>query len=116
MFKFEELNVYKEALEFVNLVYDLTKSWPESETFGLADQFRRAAVSITLNIAEGTSRTRKDFGHFIATARGSTYESVAVATIAHKRGYLTRKEYDSVYEYCTKLAKMLSALKSALFK
>jgi four helix bundle protein len=58
-FKFEDLHVYQEALVFVDFVYGLTKSWPEDEIFGLTNQFRRAAVSIVLNIAEGTSRIKK---------------------------------------------------------
>ncbi|KKQ92728.1 MAG: hypothetical protein UU16_C0023G0007 [Candidatus Woesebacteria bacterium GW2011_GWA2_40_7] len=63
-FKFEELHVYQEALDFVDFVYDLTKGWPKDEIFGLTNQARRAVVLIVLNIAESTSRTTKDFRHF----------------------------------------------------
>lgn len=64
MFNFEKLKVYEEALILATDVYKLTKSFPKSETFGITSQLRRASVSISLNIAEGTSRTKKDFRHF----------------------------------------------------
>ncbi len=58
---FERLHVYHESIEFVDAVYTIVRSWPKEELFGLADQFKRAAVSIALNIAEGSSRSKKIF-------------------------------------------------------
>jgi len=57
-FNFGKLDVYNKANEFVNDIYLLTKTFPEDEMFGLASQLRRAAVSISLNIAEGSARTK----------------------------------------------------------
>lgn len=57
-FSFEKLNVYNKTNEFVNDIYLLTKSFPRDEMFGLTNQLRRAAVSIPVNIAEGSARTR----------------------------------------------------------
>lgn len=54
MFKFEELRVYQESLQLTNVIYEITSKWPKREMFGLVDQFRRAAVSVSLNIAEGS--------------------------------------------------------------
>ena len=53
MFSFEKLNVYQASLDLVNDIYSLSQDWPKSEIFGLTGQIRRAAVSISLNIAEG---------------------------------------------------------------
>lgn len=114
MFKFEELNVYQETLKFIDLIYSLTQNWPKDEMFGLTSQLRRAAVSIALNISEGSSRTRKDFQHFLSLSRGSCFESVAILTIAYKRGYINEEEFNNAYKFCSKLAKMISGLKTSL--
>ena len=114
MFKFEELNVYRESIKFVDLIYETTKQWPSSEKYVLVDQLIRAAISIVLNIAEGTSRTRKDFQHFLSTARGSVYECVAIVTLAFNRKYITKEKFEIIYEHSSKLARMLTALKKSL--
>lgn len=114
MFKFEELRVYKEAIEFANLVYTITKDWPKQETYSLIDQLRRAAISIALNIAEGSSRTKIDFNHFLSLARGSCYECVAILTIARDQGYIDKIRYGEVYEKGEKIARMISALKISI--
>jgi four helix bundle protein len=56
MFNFEKLDVWKKAIDFADLVYSHTRNFPGDERFGLTTQMRRAAVSISSNIAEGTSR------------------------------------------------------------
>lgn len=56
-FKFEDLQVYQKALDFVDIAYNITKKFPEIERYGLTSQFIRAAVSIALNIAEGSGDT-----------------------------------------------------------
>ena len=114
MFKFEDLRVYQESLLFIDSIYVVTRKWPKEELFGLISQLRRAAVSISLNIAEGTSRTKKDFRHFLDMARGSCYECASIILIARKRGYLDENEFNELYNLCQKLAKMISALKSSL--
>jgi four helix bundle protein len=95
MFRFEELNVYKDALDLANWMYKITANWPKSELFGLTDQLKRAAVSVGLNIAEGTSRSQRDFGHFWDIARGSCYECVAIANIAKANNLLSSNDYSN---------------------
>lgn len=114
MFKFEELRVYQQALAFNEVVYDLSKSFPKDEMFGLTNQLRRAAVSIVLNIAEGTSRTKKDFRYFLDLARGSCYECIAILTIAKNRKYISSSEFSNCYEECNIITKMINALKTSL--
>lgn len=114
MFKFEELNTYQESLKFVDYIYQLTTKWPKDEMFGLTNQLRRPSVSIALNIAEGSSRTKKDFRHFLDLSRGSCFECVAILKIALNRRYITQAEYEKCYEECTKLSRMISRLKSSL--
>jgi len=55
-FNFEKLDVWREAIQFANLIYQLTNKFPERERFGLTNQMRRAAVSVSSNLAEGSSR------------------------------------------------------------
>ncbi len=114
MFKFENLNVYQKSLVFVDRVYELTKLWPKSETFGLTGQIRRAAISIVLNIAEGSSRTNKNFGHFLSLARGSCFECVALLTIAKNQKLFSELKFSQFYNYCLELARMLSSLRTKI--
>ena len=72
MFNFEKLEVWQKAIQFADVVYRLTKAFPDDERFGLTSQMRRAAVSISSNIAEGTSRhSRDDYARFLEIAAGS---------------------------------------------
>ena len=65
LFNFEKLEVWNLAIDFVDKIYECTNSFPKSETFGLSNQLRRAAISIASNIAEGAGRfNKKDFIRF----------------------------------------------------
>jgi four helix bundle protein len=73
--EYKDLDVWIQSRKLVKLVYDSTKSLPESEKFGLTNQIRRCAVSIPSNIAEGCGRQHKtDSTHFFYISRGSLYE------------------------------------------
>lgn len=114
MFKFEELRIYQESLKFTSNIYLLSKKFPKEEIFGLTGQLRRAAVSISLNVAEGTSRTKKDFRHFLDLSKGSCFECVAILSIARMRNYVNEEEFNVQYKYCDQLSRMISGLKNAL--
>src|SRR5438876_6166229 len=99
VFTFEKLDVWQKAIDFADLVYSLTRGFPGDERFGLTNQMRRAAVSISSNIAEGTSRTsRLDFSRFIEIATGSVFEVVSQATIGLRQGFLSQSDYRRLYE------------------
>jgi four helix bundle protein len=90
MFNFEKLDVWHKAIEFADLVYELTGAFPHEERFGLTNQMRRAAVSISSNVAEGSSRaSRIDFARFVEIATGSLFEIVSQSTIALRQKMIT---------------------------
>lgn len=114
MFNFEKLTVYQESLNLVNDIYTLTESWPKTEIFGLTGQIRRAAVSICLNIAEGSGRTKKDFRHFLDMARSSCQECIPLLEITKRRGFITEEKFEKYYNELSKIASKISALKRSI--
>ncbi|HEY4256501.1 MAG TPA: four helix bundle protein [Candidatus Udaeobacter sp.] len=117
MFNFEKLDVWQEAIKFADLVYELTADFPGDERFGLTNQMRRAAVSISSNLAEGSSRvSRTDFARFVEIATGSLFEVVSQSTIALRRKMIARLDYDRIYAAAEQQSKMLSGLRRSLFE
>ena len=115
MFNFEKLDVWNEAIAFANTVYSVTKSFPENERFGLTNQMRRAAVSISSNIAEGSWRqSHPEFARFVAIATGSLFEVVSQATISRNQGFLSLSDYSMLYQAAEKQSRMLSGLRKSL--
>jgi four helix bundle protein len=110
-----DLEVYKNSLEFVVKVYEITKHLPADEKFGLVSQLRRAAVSIPSNIAEGAARSStKEFIQFLDIANGSLSELETQLIIIEKLGYTNTKEI--IDADVTSIRKMLYRLKQALHK
>ena len=115
-FDFEHLVVYQKSLALIEDVYRLTHAFPSEERFGLTDQLRRAAISIALNIAEGSGRTKRDFHRFLRTARSSCYECAAVLQIAERQAYLSVDKRQRCAEQVIDVSKMLSGLMRSLGK
>lgn len=115
MFNFEKLNVWQKAIDFADLVYAETRAFPADERFGLVSQMRRAAVSISSNIAEGSSRMSKtDYSRFLELATGSVFEVVSESTVSRRQGFLSDDAFSRIYTSCEELSKMLSALRSSI--
>lgn len=110
-FKFEKLEVWKDARELISLIYRITSSFPNRERFGLVDQIRRAAVSVALNIAEGSTKgSDLDFRRFLKMAQGSINEVITGCYIALDQRFLTQKQFDEVYSFCLRINSRLNAL------
>ena len=115
MFRFEKLDVWHKSVEFAAAIYGLTERFPAKERFGLTSQLRRSAVSISANIAEGSSRSSaKDFSRFVEIAYGSLCESVSHLTIAVSQGFIARDESRMMYDQAEELGRMLTAFRSTL--
>ncbi len=115
MFRFEKLDVWHRAIEFADSVYSVTRQFPNDERFGLTSQIRRAVVSVSSNIAEGSGRVSdKDFARFIEIAYGSVMEVVSQAEIAHRQHLLSEEHRTRLKQQANELARMLSGLRAKL--
>ena len=114
MFNFERLDVWQKAIVFAGTVYSLTRDFPADERFGLTNQVRRAANSVSSNIAEGSARPPADNVRFLGYATGSLYEVVTQATIARNEGFLGPDGYSRLYAEAEEIARMLSGLRRSL--
>lgn len=116
-FKFEKLKVWKESVMFASEVYSLTSKYPKVEQFGLTSQFNRAAVSISLNVAEGYGRgTDAELARFIQIAIGSLNEVVTILYISLDQKYINQTEFNSFYERCEQISKMLYSFRKYIKK
>ena len=114
MFTFEKLEVWKKAINFADLVYEVTKAFPGDERFGLTNQMRRAAVSVSSNIAEGSAKfSKKDFARFIETASGSVFEVVSQAFISRRQRFLAESDFSRLYTAAEEQGRMLSGLRNS---
>lgn len=110
-FRFEQLTVWQDARKFVNAIYSVTKEFPREERFGLTNQLRRAAVSIVLNIAEGSDKkSDADFKRFLRMSLGSCEEVVTALYIALDQKYLVQIDFNSLYNEANVLVAKLNAL------
>ncbi|MEK6259613.1 MAG: four helix bundle protein [Planctomycetota bacterium] len=115
MFGFEKLEVWQLAIDYSDEIYATTRLFPNDERFGLTNQIRRASVSISSNIAEGSGRSsRKDFARFVEIAFGSLLETVSQFTIAKRQGFIEQPDFDRLYAAAERLGRMLSGLKNSL--
>lgn len=110
--KFTDLRAWRLAHDLVIDIYKITKNFPKDEQFGLTSQIRRAAVSITSNIAEGFSRSSSDDKkHFYTIALGSLTEIQSQLLIARDIKYITDDEFQNLAEKSVTAHKVLNGLK-----
>ncbi len=115
MFNFEKLEVWQKAIDFADLVYLQTRQFPADERFGLTNQMRRAAVSISSNIAEGCSRVSKaDFARFLEIATGSVFEVTSQAFVARRQEFCDDDTFQTIYQAAEEQSRMLSGLRKSL--
>lgn len=113
MFNFEKLEVWQKAIAFADSVYRITKAFPADERFGLTNQMRRAAVSVSSNIAEGTSRaTRVDDARFVEIATGSVFKAVSQSFVSRGQGFLSDDDFHPLCHAAEEQARMGSGLRA----
>jgi four helix bundle protein len=112
---YRELKVWKRSMVLVTDVYRISRSFPPDERFGLTSQLRRAAVSITTNIAEGYGRaTRGEYLNHLSVARGSLFEVEALITVSAELSFLTKEELSTLQDHLIQMRAMLRALRNSL--
>jgi four helix bundle protein len=111
MFKFERLEVWKKAVALYEEISLLSRTIDQRDQFSLGEQIRRAALSISTNIAEGTGREGdKESRHFFNIAKGSVYEVVSLLCVMRSRGYVAEERFGDLYRDCDEIARMLSGM------
>lgn len=114
-YKFEKLIVWQRAIEYSLLIYKFSDKFPKSELFGLQSQIRRSAVSIALNIAEGSGKkSKKEFRKYLHDSLGSLRESVTCSHLASKLNYINKTEFENTYKVSIEISKMLYRLEQSL--
>ena len=110
-----DLVVWQKGMDLVVLIYELTKSMPKAEQYGLTSQLQRAAVSIPANLAEGNARgSRKDYARFVGIARGSAAELETLLTLANRMSLIAGTAITSAFAQTEEVGRMLTALKAKL--
>lgn len=108
MTEYKNLIVWQKSISFVTSVYELSASLPPSEKYGLVDQLRRASVSISSNIAEGSRRsTDKDFKSFLHISLGSLAEVETQLLICKNLKLIKERDLLSLQKQAEELSKML---------
>jgi len=114
-FRFENLETWRLARQLANKIYAISKNFPKEELFCLTNQIRRAALSIFLNITEGSDRkSDQEFIRFLRISYTSMEEVIAGLYIALDQQYINRETFDSTYEEVSLLAKKINALINSL--
>ena len=108
MHNYKKLQIWQDAMDLAQDVYDITERLPKMETYGLISQMTRSAVSAPSNIAEGSARTDKDFAHFLSIAIGSLFELSTQIILAERIGYIDHTQSLSLCDKADKLQMMIS--------
>ena len=117
MNNYKKLIVWQKAVDLAVDVYEITKTFPESEKFGITIQSRKSACSIAYNIAEGSRKSsRKDFNRFLEISDGSSAELNTQLIISQKVGYISENELEYFENKIDEIQRMISSLKDSNLK
>ena len=111
---FKELKVWKKTRELTVLLYRTTAGFPSEEKFGLTSQIRRAVISISANLAEGSKKSRKDYARFVNISQGSAAEIEALLFASKDLGFIDEETFISHNVALTEIQRMLHGLHSSL--
>ena len=114
--RFEDLRVWKEPMDLVDDIFEVTSQFPKSEVYGLTNQIRRSAISVPSNIAEGCGMaTDKSFVNYLHNALGSAKEVKCQLMIAARLGFLEKKKGDELIDAADKVIGMIMRFINRVF-
>lgn len=114
-FKFEKLIVWQKSLDLSVAVHEVAMKFPKDEMYILGSQIKRAADSVCLNIAEGsTGQSNPEFKRFLSIALRSDIEVVGCIFVAQKRNIINTEEFSKIYKMCEEILVMINALRNSL--
>ena len=112
---YKELKIWQRSVDLASMIYRLSADFPSDEKFGLTSQIRRAVVSVSSNIAEGSARnTDKEFSRFIDIAYGSLCEVETQIIVAHSLGFIGEQEKINHLDEVNQLQKMIYSFSKSL--
>ena len=115
MFRFEDLEIWRLAIVYADGIYSLAEKLPSGEKYNLTDQLRRASLSISNNIAEGSgTSTSKNFKSFLNISISSILETVNLLHFAARRNYISEKERIDFYQKAETLVRKIRSFKNSL--
>ena len=113
--KFRKLSIWHKAMELTEEIYKITKDFPKDELYGLTSQLRRAAVSIAMNIAEGSGAdSDMEFRRFLIIALRSTYEVMCGTELSIKLKYITEEKGNKILNQLEELSAMITGFTKKL--
>ncbi len=108
---YENLDAWKEATNLAVRIYQITRAFPREEVYGITSQIRKAAVSISSNIAEGAGRkSKKDFRQFVHVASGSLNEVESLLHICFRLDFVESNTYQDLKEDVDKVGRLIGGL------
>jgi four helix bundle protein len=111
MFKFERLDVWIKSIALYDQITSLSLSIHQRDQYSLGDQIRRASLSISTNIAEGTGRdSPRQSRYFYNIAKGSVYEVVSLLHVCKKQNCMQDDQFQKLYVQCDEIARMITGL------
>jgi four helix bundle protein len=118
VYSFEKLDLWKDVRTFIKDIYQITSNYPENEKFGLVNQMRRAVISVSSNLAEGSSRTgAKDQAHFYQISYSSLLEVLSQIIVSNDLNYIPENDYNELRKSVENITFKLNSLRnSALIK
>ncbi|MEW6120477.1 MAG: four helix bundle protein [Pseudomonadota bacterium] len=115
VYSYRDLSVWQLAMQLAESVYAVTRTFPQSELYALANQLQRAVVSVPSNIAEGHARnTTRDYLRFVSIAMGSLTEVETQIELAARLNYLGIEQRDALFTTTDELGRMLQGLRKSL--